>query len=163
MPLRTRSRIGLGRSGDDTYFPPILRLPGLDPGRCFSCQRSGERQHRPGSRPGRRISESLPMLKIHLLAFVALALAAPASADDDISPDLAESRLRGCLLAGASGTGQSQLEAAVIQTRAYCGAQINRVQRQRVAAATAGLKGNEAEAAKTRAIRALNAEIAQAV
>ena len=103
------------------------------------------------------------MLKIHLLAFVALALAAPASAEDDISPDLAESRLRGCLLAGASGTGQSQLEAAVIQTRAYCGAQINRVQRQRVAAATAGLKGNEAEAAKTRAIRALNAEIAQAV
>ena len=58
---------------------------------------------------------------------------------------------------------ESQLEAAVIQTRAYCGAQINRVQRQRVAAATNGLKGNEAEAAKTRAIRALNAEIAQAV
>ena len=37
------------------------------------------------------------------------------------------------------------------------------MQRQRVAAATNGLKGNEAEAAKTRAIRALNAEIAQAV
>ena len=103
------------------------------------------------------------MTRFALMSLTALALTAPVLANDDISPDLAESRLRGCLLAGASGTGQSQLEAAVIQTRAYCGAQINRVQRQRVAAATAGLKGNDAEAAKTRAIRALNAEIAQAV
>ena len=97
-----------------------------------------------------------------LLALAALAFAAPALADD-LPADLAESRLRGCLLAGASGTGQTQLEAAVIQTRAYCGAQINRVRDIRVAAATKGLEGNDAEAAKTRAIRELNAEIAQAV
>ena len=98
-----------------------------------------------------------------LAVLAALALAAPALADDSLADDLAESRLRGCLLAGASGTGQTQLEAAVIQVRAFCGAQINRVQRQRVAVATRGLSGNEAEAAKTKAIAALNGEIAQAV
>ena len=95
-------------------------------------------------------------------AILALSLAAPAVADD-LPADLAESRLRGCLLAGSSSTGQNQLEAAVIQTRAYCGAQINRVRDMRVAAATKGLEGNDAETAKDRAIRALNAEIAQAV
>ena len=103
------------------------------------------------------------MLKITLpLALAALSFAAPAIADD-LPADLAESRLRGCLLVGSSSTGQSQLEAAVIQVRAYCGAQINRVREQRVATATHSLKGNDAEVAKDRAIRALNAEIAQAV
>jgi hypothetical protein len=96
------------------------------------------------------------------LALATLALASPALADD-LPADLAQSRLRGCLLAGSSGTGQTQLEAAVIQVRAYCGAQIRRVQEQRVTAATRGLSGNDAEAARTRAIRALNTEIAQAV
>ena len=100
------------------------------------------------------------MKGIALLA--AFALAAPALADD-VPPDLAESRLRGCLMVGSSSTGQTQLEAAVIQVRAYCGAQIRRVQDQRVKAATQGLSASEAEAARTRAIRALNAEIAQAV
>ncbi len=100
--------------------------------------------------------------RLIIVALTALALAAPAVADD-IPADLAESRLRGCLLAGSSGTGQKKLEGAVIQVRAYCGAQIRRVQDQRVKAATQGLSGNEAEAAKTRAIRALNTEIAQAV
>ena len=103
------------------------------------------------------------MLKsANLLALAALSLAAPALADD-LPADLAESRLRGCLMVGSSSTGQTQLEAAVIQVRAYCGAQINRVRDLRVAAATEGLKGNDAEVAKDRAIRALNAEIAQAV
>jgi hypothetical protein len=95
-------------------------------------------------------------------AILALGLAAPALADD-LPRDLAESRLRGCLLAGASSTGQTQLEAAVIQVRAYCGAQIRRVQEQRVAAAIEGLRGDEAEAARASAVRALNDEIAQAV
>ena len=85
-----------------------------------------------------------------LAGFAALLMAAPAVAEEAISQDLAESRLRGCLLAGSSSTGQSQLEAAVIRD-------------MRVAVATKGLKGNAAEDAKTRAIRALNAEIAQAV
>ncbi len=97
-----------------------------------------------------------------LAIFAALVLATPAVADD-LPADLAESRLRGCLLAGASGTGQTQLEAAVIQVRAFCTPQISRVQGHRVAAATRGLTGNAAESAKTRAIRDLNAEIAQAV
>ena len=100
--------------------------------------------------------------RLIIAALTALALATPSLADD-LPADLAESRLRGCLLAGASGTGQTQLEAAVIQVRAYCGAQIRRVQDQRVKAAAQGLSGNEAEVAKTRAIRALNTEIAQAV
>lgn len=98
-----------------------------------------------------------------LALFTAFALAAPAVADDALDDELAESRLRGCLLAGSSATGQTQLEAAVIQARAYCGAQINRVRDMRVAAATKGLDGNDAEGAKTRATRELNDEIAQAV
>ena len=61
----------------------------------------------------------------HLLPLAILALASPALADD-VPPDLAESRLRGCLMVGSSSTGQTQLEAAVIQVRAYCGAQIIR-------------------------------------
>jgi hypothetical protein len=113
------------------------------------------------ARNGERGCES-PGWLTRVLPLAALVLAAPALADD-LPADLAESRLRGCLLAGASGTGQTQLEAAVIQVRAYCGAQIRRVQDQRVKAAAQGLSGNQAEAAKTRAIRALNTEIAQAV
>jgi hypothetical protein len=101
-------------------------------------------------------------MKRTLAILAALALAAPALADD-VPPDLAESRLRGCLLVGSASTGQTQLEAAVIQVRAYCGVQIRRVQEQRVKAAAEGLSGNDAETAKTRAIRALNTEIAQAV
>jgi hypothetical protein len=97
------------------------------------------------------------------IALGVLALAAPVVADDPMAIDQAESRLRACLMAGSSSTGQNQLEAAVIQARAYCGAQINRVRGLRVAAATRGLEGNEAEAAKDRAIRQLNSEIAQAV
>ena len=97
------------------------------------------------------------------IALGLLALAAPAVADDTMGIDQAESRLRACLMAGSSSTGQNQLEAAVIQARAYCGAQINRVRDLRVAAATRGLEGHEVEAAKNRAIRQLNSEIAQAV
>ncbi|QDM41118.1 hypothetical protein [Altererythrobacter sp. TH136] len=103
------------------------------------------------------------MIRLFAVAALALALSAPVTAQDALGDKLAESRLRGCLLAGASGTGQTQLEAAVIQTRAYCGAQIGRVQALRIAAATRGLSGNDAQAAKTRAIRDLNTEIAQAV
>jgi len=97
------------------------------------------------------------------IALGVLALAAPAVADDTMGIDQAESRLRACLIAGSASTGQNRLEAAVIQARAYCGAQIKRVRDLRVAAATRGLEGHEADEAKDRAIRQLNSEIAQAV
>ena len=41
-----------------------------------------------------------------------------ACGDDPMAIDQAESRLRACLIAGSSSTGQNQLEAAVIQARA---------------------------------------------
>jgi hypothetical protein len=97
-------------------------------------------------------------------ALLALALSAPAVADEPLPSDLAEARLRGCLLAGASSAEPaSGLQATVIRVRAYCGAQITRVRDQRVAAATAGLRGSDAKAARDRAIRTLNDEIAHAV
>lgn len=99
------------------------------------------------------------------VAALVLCLAAPASAlaGELPGPDLSETRLRGCLLAGASAVTRSDLQGAVIQVRAFCGAQINRVRDLRVAAAMHGLKGEEARAAKDRAIRDLNQEIALAV
>jgi phage-related minor tail protein len=103
------------------------------------------------------------MIRSIAAALLALALAAPALADN-VPSDLAESRLRGCLLAGASSADPvAGLEATIIRTRAYCGAQISRVRDQRVAAATAGLTGSDAKAARDRAIRALNDEIAHAI
>ena len=96
-------------------------------------------------------------------ALLAFTLTAPALADD-VPSDIAETRLRGCLLAGASSADSiAGLEATIIRVRAYCGTQINRVRDQRVATATADLKGKAAQSARSRAIRALNAEIAQAV
>lgn len=88
-------------------------------------------------------------------ALALVTLAAPALADD-VPADLAEGRLRGCLLAGASSASQSELAAKVIEVRAFCGAQIRRVAANRTAAAAT----TEAKAA---AIRALDTEIAQAV
>ncbi|ANY19061.1 hypothetical protein A6F68_00526 [Tsuneonella dongtanensis] len=95
------------------------------------------------------------MIRPIALAALALGLAAPALADD-VPPDLAESRLRGCLLAGATSPGQTQLAAKVIEVRAFCGAQIKRVREHRMAAAA----GPDAKAAVA---RKLDAEIAHAV
>ena len=93
----------------------------------------------------------------------ALLLSAPLAAEEPLGPDLAESRLRGCLLAGSGAVTQQDLQGAVVQVRAFCGAQINRVRELRVAAATQGLKGDEVREAADRATRALNQEIALAV
>lgn len=97
---------------------------------------------------------------IRTLAFVlALGVSAPAIAANEAA-ELAESRLRGCLLAGSSAAPQTGLEAAIISVRAFCGTQIRRVRDDRVEAATAGLAGDERKAAEDRTIRALNNEIA---
>ncbi len=97
------------------------------------------------------------------IAALALGLSAPALADSALADDLAESRLRGCLLAGAAAPGQADLRSKVMQVRAFCGAQINRVRDLRVAAATQGLNGAEADTARADTVRALNDEIALAI
>lgn len=93
---------------------------------------------------------------------LALCAAVPATAGDDAA-DLADSRLRGCLLAGASAAPQASLREAVISVRSFCTPQIKRVQGDRVKAATAGLSGEARKAAEDSAIRALNDEIALAI
>lgn len=98
-----------------------------------------------------------------ILAGLLAATPLPVATEETPSADLAESRLRGCLLAGSRATDQSDLRAAVVQMRALCGAQIARVRDRRVADATRGLKGDEAEAAEARAVRALNDEIARTI
>jgi hypothetical protein len=99
-----------------------------------------------------------------LTILAALALAAPAVAEDPVPLDLAESRLRGCLLAGASSAEPAAgVQATIIRVRAYCGAQINRAREMRVLAATASLSGEAARKAKARVTRELNAEIAHAI
>jgi len=107
--------------------------------------------------------------KAGLIALAAL-LAAPALANDPLSPDhgqareLSESRLHGCLLAGSSAVpATAGLREAIITVRAYCGAQLGRVRDLRVRAATAGLHGEQADAAKDQAIRAFNDEVARAI
>ena len=110
----------------------------------------------------------MSLRKPGLIAFVAT-LAAPALAGDagpagrEPAQDLAESRLHGCLLAGSSAAPDTGLREAVISVRAFCGTQLNLVRDMRVRSATAGLHGDDADAAKDRAIRALNDEIAHAI
>ena len=97
-------------------------------------------------------------------ALLALALiATPLAAQDDLSPRQAEERLRGCLITGAGAAPRTSLREAVAGTRAFCLPQIRRVQRDRVALATAGLEGDAASEAEKRTIRALNNEIALAI
>ncbi|HTJ10182.1 MAG TPA: hypothetical protein VL393_10900 [Candidatus Binataceae bacterium] len=94
-------------------------------------------------------------MKRPLITALALAAFASPAIAGDFASDSAESRLRGCLLAGSTTSSQATLEAKVIEVRAFCGAQINRVRDQR----TAGLSGD----AKSSAVRKLNTEIAQAI
>lgn len=105
------------------------------------------------------------MRAVLALPLVALAATLPTTAPANASPEaeLAEQRLRGCLLAGASAAPSSGLEAAVIAVRSFCAPQIKRVREDRVRSATEGLKGDAAKAAEDRAIRALNDEIALAI
>lgn len=92
-----------------------------------------------------------------------MALGPSLSAQDALSPQQAETRLRGCLQSGSAGAPRTGLRAAVVATRALCAPQINRVQADRVAVATRGLTDDAAEQARRRAIRQLNDEIALAI
>jgi hypothetical protein len=103
------------------------------------------------------------MTRSLLALAVALAIAPAASAQDGQASDMAESRLRGCLLAGSSAAPHTNLREAVIAVRSFCSAQIHVVRDGRVAAATAGLSGSAATEAEDSAVRALNEEIARAV
>lgn len=100
------------------------------------------------------------MRYLALAPALALILAAPVAAEKDISPELAESRLNGCLLAGSTAAPRSDLRAAVVSVRAFCAPQIKRVRTNRVAKATAGLSGVARKAADDAATRKLNDEIA---
>ena len=95
------------------------------------------------------------------LAFAVVA--APAFAQEQVPPDIAESRLRGCLLAGSSAAPVTNLRDAVVSVRSFCATHIKRVRENRVEAATAGLSGAAAENAEENASRALNDEIALAI
>ena len=96
------------------------------------------------------------------LALVAM-LATPGAGQEDLTPEHAEQRLRGCLLTGASAAPRSDLRSAIIAVRTFCAPQIKRVRHDRVAAATSGLSGEATKDAEHHAIRALNDEIALAI
>ena len=103
------------------------------------------------------------MIAFPLALALALApLAAPTTAQSDAA-ELAESRLRGCLLAGSSAVLGGNLAEAVGSVRSFCATQIKQVREHRVQAATAGLSGEARKAAADRATRALNDEIALAI
>ena len=99
------------------------------------------------------------------LALSVMLLIAPAPALADVAQDeaLAESRLRGCLLAGSSAAPTTGLREAIVAVRSFCHPQIKRLREFRVATATQGLSGRAAEEAEDRAIRSLNDEIAHAI
>lgn len=98
-----------------------------------------------------------------LVLMAATVSGAHAQTDEGVPYDLAVSRLRACITSGAAGAPRDSLHSAVVAIRSLCGAQIARVRDQRVADATRGLTGEEAKAAETRAILALNDEIARTI
>lgn len=93
---------------------------------------------------------------------LALSAAVPAVAADEAA-DLAESRLRGCLLAGSSAALGGSLEQAIVSVRSFCASQIKQVRGHRVRAAATGLSGQARKDAEDRTTRALNDEIARAI
>ncbi|MEL7720871.1 hypothetical protein AAG604_15920 [Citromicrobium bathyomarinum] len=102
-------------------------------------------------------------MKIVCAILAGLLLTVPISAQETLSPAQAETRLRGCLQAGAGGAPRTGLRAAVVAVRALCKPQIDRVADNRIADATQGLTGDEAEQARQSAILQLNDEIARAI
>ena len=104
------------------------------------------------------------MLRIGSLSILlALTLTVPATAQETLSPEQAEARLRGCLQAGAAGAPRTGLREAVVAVRTLCPPQIRWVRVNRVAAATQGLTEEDAARAEKRATRELNDEIALAI
>ncbi len=102
-------------------------------------------------------------LALSLALAAGLASSPTLSAQEALSPQQAETRLRGCLQSGSAGAPRTGLRAAVVAVRALCKPQIDRVADDRVASATTGLTDDDAEQAKQRAIRQLNDEIALAI
>lgn len=98
-----------------------------------------------------------------LAAMLAMTVAVPVAAQEAVPADLAESRLRGCLLAGSSAAPQTALGEAVISVRTFCAPQIARVRHMRVAAATRGRSAQDSIDAENAATLALNDEIVRAV
>ncbi len=104
-----------------------------------------------------------PAFALSLALAAGLASHPVLSAQEALSPQQAETRLRGCLQSGSAGAPRTGLRAAVVAVRALCKPQIDRVADDRVASATTGLTGDAAEQAKQCAVRQLNDEIALAI
>ena len=102
------------------------------------------------------------MIRSLALALALGSLAAPTTAQTEAA-DLAESRLRGCLLAGSSAALGGSLEQAIMSVRSFCAPQIKQVRGHRVRAAATGLSGQARKEAESRTTRALNDEIALAI
>ena len=104
-----------------------------------------------------------PAFALSLALAAGLVSSPTLSAQETLSPQQAETRLRGCLQSGSAGAPRTGLRAAVVAVRALCKPQIDRVADDRVASATTGFTGDDAEQAKKHAIRQLNDEIALAI
>ena len=102
-------------------------------------------------------------LALTMALLASLNCVGPTSAQEVLSPQQAETRLRGCLQSGSAGAPRTGLYASVAAVRALCKPQIDRVAEDRVAAATQGLTDEDAERAEKRVVRQLNDEIAYAI
>lgn len=98
-----------------------------------------------------------------IVTALALVSAIPASAQDDVSLQTAEQRLRGCLVVGSTTTPYPGLREAVLSVRSFCGSRIKLVRQLRVEAATAGLEGESYKRVEDQTVRELNDEIAFAI
>ncbi len=100
----------------------------------------------------------------YALLFAALAaLAVPAQADEAVPYDLALSRLRACITAGAAGAPRESLTAAVIAVRSLCHPQINRAYEasdRRVAAANPRAKAERLSDLRKAARRKIDYDLA---
>ena len=104
-----------------------------------------------------------PAFALSLALAAGLVSSPTLSAQETLSPQQAETRLRDCLQSGSAGAPRTGLRAAVVAVRALCKPQIDRVADHRIAEATQGLTGDEAEQARQSAILQLNDEIARAI
>ena len=100
-----------------------------------------------------------PAFALSLALAAGLVSSPTLSAQETLSPQQAETRLRGCLQSGSAGAPRTGLRAAVVAVRALCKPQIDRVADDRVATATTGLTGDDAESELALRFRAVEADI----
>lgn len=110
---------------------------------------------------------SLPTASLKRLAIVMACLAAtPAAADEVVPYDLAQSRLRGCVIAGTEGAALDNLQAALIAVRSLCLPRIHVLydaSDRRVAAENPQARAGDLADLKKEARRKIDYDIAVAV